>query len=473
MTTDFFTKLSEAANVYLKNLPGRPVGAAVGHEKLLAGIKKELPETGETPEIAIQTLISGVEQGLVHSTSPRYFGFVTGGATPVSVAADWLTSVWNQNAQVYLTSPAAAIVEDIVAQWILGLLGLPPESGVGLVTGTQMAHFTALSIARNSVLQRQGWNPDKKGLQGAPPIHVICGECCHVTVRSTVRLIGLGTDNIHLVSADEEGRIRLTEFKKILETCPGPCIVCLQAGNVNTGAFDPLADIIALCKNRGAWVHVDGAFGLWAAASPKFAHLVKNVEGADSWATDAHKWLNVPYDSGIVIVRDRQAHRNFKTDRCAYAGTADSGRRDGSQWAPENSRRARGFVLYAALRNLGKQGVRELVENCCGMARLFADELAKIPNVRVLNDVVLNQVLFRLEPQGVEDLDAFNSTVAALIQQEGVCWMGTTQWRGRTALRISVSNWSTTRSDVHKSVAGLTQAMQKQAKGNNGLHQTL
>jgi len=342
------THTAEAAIQYRQTLAGRPVGVTVTHAELLANVKKDLPETGETPEEAIQALTAGVEPGLVHNANPRYFGFVIGGATPVSVAADWLTSVWNQNAQVYLTSPAAAVVEEIVGQWLLDLLGLPHDSGVGLVTGTQMAHFTALSVARNVVLQKQGWDADAYGLQGAPVINIICGECCHATVHSAVRLMGLGTQNIRPVPADEQGRMRLSDFKKALEICRGPTIVCVQAGNVNTGAFDPMAEIIALSKKHGAWVHVDGAFGLWAAASPRFRHLVAGVAEADSWATDGHKWLNVPYDSGVVMIRDSVAHQNLKTAHCAYAGNTDNRFRDGSQWAPENSRRARVCALCGA-----------------------------------------------------------------------------------------------------------------------------
>ncbi|HSD83935.1 MAG TPA: aminotransferase class V-fold PLP-dependent enzyme, partial [Anaerolineae bacterium] len=398
MSQHLFTSLAQTAVHYRETLPHLPVGVSASRDELLSLVDTTLPDEGEAPETAIQTLIAGVEKGLIQSGSPRYFGFVVGGATPVSVAADWLTSVWNQNAQVYATSPAASIVEDVVAQWLLELLGLPQAASVGFVTGTQMAHFTALTIARNVMLQRAGWDIDAAGLPGSPPLNVICGECCHATIHSAIRLMGLGTRSIRSVSADEEGRMNLATFRETIESCTGPTIVCVQAGNVNTGAFDPMADIIAVAKKHDAWVHVDGAFGLWAGASPRFKHLVAGVEEADSWATDAHKWLNVPYDSGMVIVRSPEAHRNLKTARCAYAGPEDAARRDGSQWAPENSRRARGFVLYAALRHLGKQGVQRLVENCCDLAQAFATELADLPHVHVLNQVVLNQVLCRVEP---------------------------------------------------------------------------
>jgi glutamate/tyrosine decarboxylase-like PLP-dependent enzyme len=462
MTKELLTNVTQAAIHYRESLPQLPVGVSTSRDELLSLVNTHLPDEGEAPETAIQNLIASVEQGLIHSASPRYFGFVVGGATPVSIAADWLTSVWNQNAQVYVTSPAASIIEDVVAQWLLELLGLPQAASVGFVTGTQMANFTALSVARNVALQKCGWDIETHGLQGAPRLNVICGECCHATIHSAIRLLGLGTKNIRVVSADEEGRMKLEAFRETIVSCARPSIVCVQAGNVNTGAFDPMADIIALAKKHDSWVHVDGAFGLWAGASPRFKHLVAGVEEADSWATDAHKWLNVPYDSGMVFVRSPEAHRNLKTARCAYAGPANTACRDGSQWTPENSRRARGFVLYAALRHLGKQGVQRLVENCCDLAQAFAVELTRLPHVRILNQVVLNQVLCRIEPPHTADVDAFNASLAARLQRDGVCWLGTTQWRGQTALRISVSNWATTSADVHQSIDSLTDSIEKE-----------
>ncbi len=427
----------------------------------MARINTVLPEEGEAPEIAIETLVAAVEKGLVNSSSPRYFGFVVGGSTPVSAAADWLTAIWNQNAQVYTTSPAAAVIEEVVARWVLELLGLPADAGIGFVTGTQMAHFTALAIARNAVLQKAGWDAAADGLQGAPHINILCGECCHATIHTAVQMMGLGKRNLRIVRADGEGRMDVDAFQQTLAACVGPTIVCVQAGNVNTGAFDPIAEISALSQKKGAWVHVDGAFGLWAGASPRFRHLVAGVETADSWATDAHKWLNVPYDSGMVMVRCAETFSSFKTGRCAYAGPADAAHRDDSQWTPENSRRARGFVLYAGLRSLGRKGVQRIIENCCDMAQFFAAELSSIPGARILNAVVLNQVLCRIEPDGVKDLDGFHAAVAARIQQEGVCWIGTTQWRGQTTLRISVSNWATTRADVAQSVQSIRRAVEQ------------
>jgi glutamate/tyrosine decarboxylase-like PLP-dependent enzyme len=272
----------------------------------------------------------------------------------------------------------------------------------------------------------------------------------------------LNQKNIRPVCADEQGRMDIDMLKKTLDVCPGPTIICAQAGNVNTGAFDSFADIVDLAKEHEAWLHIDGAFGLWANVSPKFKHLTFGVDGANSWATDAHKWLNVPYDSGIVIIRDREMHRGLKTARCAYAGLANIDCRDGSQWVPENSRRARGFVLYAALRNLGRKGVRQLIDNCCDMAQEFANHLTELPYASVLNDVVLNQVLCCLQPESIIDKDAFNTAIAYRVQQKGICWLGTTQWRGQTVLRISVSNWLTTREDVHQSIISIKNAIDEE-----------
>lgn len=466
MTTidrDMWEKLlqdvAQASIQYRQTVHQAPVGVAASRDELMARASTVLPEQGEPPDVAIRTLIDSAAGGLVHSASPRYFGFVVGGTTPASIAADWLTSAWNQNAMVYLSSPAASIIEEIVARWLLDLLGLPETCGVGLVTGTQVAHFTALSVARNVTLQNFGWDVDADGLQGAPRLDIICSECCHATIHSAVRLVGLGARNIISVPADEQGRMRLDAFRTAFEACAGPTIVCVQAGNVNTGAFDPIADVIAIARQRPAWVHVDGAFGLWAAASPRFRHLVAGMEDADSWATDGHKWLNVPYDSGMVMIRAADAHRCLKTARCGYAGPAEPANRDGSQWAPENSRRARGFVLYAALRNFGRRGVQQIVESCCDMAQAFADRLSRLPEVRLLNQVVLNQVLCRIEPPGIADADAFNAAVALRLQREGDCWIGATQWRGQTALRISVSNGATGPADVERSVDSLAQAI--------------
>jgi len=387
------------------------VGISASYEELCSCVNRDLPDIGETSEKALNTLVSSVKNALIHNVNPRYYGFVIGGSTPVSIAADWLTSGWDQNGQVYNTSPAAAIIEDVVTEWILKLLELPEKASIGYVTGAQMANFVGLSIARNSVLSDYLWDIDTKGLQNAPHINIICGECCHGTIHSGIRMMGLGTENVKTVPNDREGRILIKELHSTILDCEGPTILCLQAGNVNTGAFDNFEEAIDFAHLKKVWVHVDGAFGLWARATTKYRLLTAGVQKADSWSVDAHKWLNVPYDSGMVIVRNSDEHKRLKTTRCAYAGESDEKLRDGSVWVPENSRRARAFVLYATLRNMGRKGVELLIEKSCELAKQFEMEIKNIPSTRILNDVVLNQVLFRIEPQSVADLDSFNKAL--------------------------------------------------------------
>jgi len=438
---------------FLEHLDERATGATADRAALLEALDRPLPDRSEPIETVLREMARGVEPGLVASAGPRYFGFVIGGATPASLAAaDWLTSAWDQNAQVYDSAPAAAVVEEIVGRWIVDLLCLPSGSSVGFVTGGQMANFTALSAARNAVLSRHGWNVDEEGLNGAPDLRVLLSEQAHATVTSALRMMGLGRRQTCPLPADDQGRMCLDALEAELAARSGPTIVSVQAGNVNSGAFEPIGAIVDRARPSGAWIHVDGAFGLWAAASPAHRHLVDRVGEADSWAVDAHKWLNVPYDSGIVVVRHPLHHQSLKTARCAYAGVESDDRRDGSAFVPENSRRARGFVLYAALRTLGRSGVADLVAGCCACAREFARRLAHLPDATVLNEVVLNQVLARFDPPGVGDREAFHHRLAAAVQREGTCWCGPTRWRDATALRFSFSNWQPTEGDVRRSV---------------------
>jgi len=464
MENELFNKIvNEIIDYRAKGSISR-VGVNKSYEELCSQANRELPDTGESTENAISSLISSVKDSLIHSVNPRYFGFVIGGSTPASLAADWLTSGWDQNGQVYNTSPAAAIIEDIVSAWILDLLDLPQKASVGYVTGGQMANFVGLSLARNHVLSSMSWDVEKKGLQNSPHINVICSECCHATIHSAVRLMGLGTDNIINVSADQEGRIKTDELYSVIANCHTPFILSLQAGNVNTGAFDNFEKIIDFAHSKKAWVHVDGAFGLWARATEKYKHLTTDIQKADSWSIDAHKWLNVPFDSGMIIVRDSNTHKKLKTNRCAYAGEDIVSQRDGSTWVPENSRRARAFVLYASLRNLGREGVKKLIQNSCELAKIFELELKKIPEVRVLNEVVLNQILFCIEPQSISDIQSFNEGVAKRIQNLGICWLGTTIWEGATILRISISNHSTTKDDILISIQSIKKAIDAEEK---------
>ncbi len=453
---------AEAAATFLTGLDERHVGATATAASLRDRLGGPLPEGGCLPDEAIERLVSGVEGGLVASGSPRYHGFVVGGALPVAVAADWLTSAWDQNAQVFATSPAAAVAEEVVAGWLLDLLHLPADSSVGFVTGGQMATFTALVVARDTVLARAGWDVTERGLAAAPPLRVLVGEQAHATVRAALGLAGIGARAVTAVPAAAQGRLDIGALEALLRDDDGPTIVCAQAGNVNTGAFDDLAAIADLTARHGAWLHVDGAFGLWAAASPRHRHLARGADRADSWTVDAHKWLNVPQDSGVVVVRDAERHAALKQGRCAYAGAPDADRRDGSVWAPENSRRARAFVLYATLASLGRSGVADLVERSCAAATHLARRCVELPGCEVLNDVVLNQVLlrFRSDDAGAGAGDAaFHERVADAARGTGVCWLGTTRWRDEAVLRASFSGWSTTTADVDRTVEVLRDAV--------------
>jgi glutamate/tyrosine decarboxylase-like PLP-dependent enzyme len=376
-----------------------------------------------------------------------------GGGVPAALAADWLASAWDQNAAMFVMSPAAAVVEEVAARWLLDLFGLPEGSSVGFVTGATMASFTALAAGRHALLARAGWDVEDDGLVGSPPIAVVVGEEAHVTILASLQMLGLGRARVHRVATDGQGRMRVEALRTTLARIAGPTLVCAQAGNVNTGAFDPLVEIVAAVRELpDAWLHVDGAFGLWAAAVPGMRDRVAGLAGADSWTTDAHKWLNVPYDSGIVIVRDAAAHHAAMTLGAAYYVETAGDERDGYNWVPESSRRARGFAVYAALRSLGRDGLAEMIERCCTLARRMADGLRRAAGVTVLNEVVLNQVLVRFQPPGGGDADAFTRAVIAAVQADGTCWLGGTAWHGMAAMRISVSSWSTTEQDADLSV---------------------
>jgi glutamate/tyrosine decarboxylase-like PLP-dependent enzyme len=422
---------------YLESLGDRRVFPDVTPEELRAALGGPLPEQPIDPQTVVTDLVEAAEPGVLATGTGRYFGFVIGGALPAALAADWLTSAWDQNAGLYVGGPSASIVEQITREWILDLLGLPGEGSIGFVTGTQMAHATGLAAARFHVLDAVGWDVERHGLQGAPRVRVLAGAKRHVTIDRALRLLGLGSPTV--VEADEEGRMRADALSRALVDGSGPTIVCAQAGEVNTGAFDPLAEIADACRDAHAWLHVDGAFGIWAAVSPRLRHLVAGLELADSWTTDAHKWLNVPYDSGIVLCAHPESHRRAMTVQAAYLIQDEGQRRvrDQVDWVPEFSRRARGFAVYAALRSLGRTGVVELVERCCEQARRFAEQIAAVRGVQVLNEVVLNQVLFSFED------DERTDEALADVQAAGEVWLSGTTWNGRKAIRVSVSNWQT------------------------------
>jgi glutamate/tyrosine decarboxylase-like PLP-dependent enzyme len=375
----------------------------------------------------------------------RYFGFVIGGSLPAALAANWLAGAWDQCPGLFVASPIGTVLEEVSLSWLLDVLKLPAGSGGGFVTGATVANVTALAAARHAVLARAGWDVEANGLFGAPPITIVVGDEVHPSLIKALGMLGLGRSRVVSVPVDGQGRMRAGEMPPLR----GPAIVCLQAGNVNTGAFDPAQEICARAHSSGAWVHVDGAFGLWAAASPKYAYLIDGVADADSWATDAHKWLNVPYDSGLAFVRDPSALKNAMSVTAAYLPQGEH--REPSQYTPELSRRARGVEIWAALKSLGRTGLAELIERNCRLARHFADSLRK-GGCEILNDVVLNQVLVSFGDA------ARTRNVIERVQHDGTCWCGPTDWQGHTAMRISVSSWATREQDVERSVAAILQA---------------
>jgi glutamate/tyrosine decarboxylase-like PLP-dependent enzyme len=448
------TTAYEHALAHLTTLPDRPVGTAASREELRAALGGPVPEGPEDPAKVVAALAAAAAPGLVASPSGRFFGFVVGGNNPAALAADWLTATWDQNAGLHVLGPAAAVTEQVVGDWLADLLGVPAGASVGFVTGVQMANFTALAAARHEMLRRAGWDVEAGGLAGAPRLRVLAGEQRHDSIDRALRFLGLGSSAIEPVEADEQGRMRPSSLRELLRRGDGPAIVCAQVGNVNSGAIDPVAEIAALAREAGAWLHVDGAFGLWAAASPRLRHLVAGVELADSWATDAHKWLNVPYDSGLVLCAHPGAHRAAMGVRASYLIHGAEGERDALDYNPEFSRRARGFAVYAAIRALGRSGIAELVERSCALARRAAAQLAAHDGVELLNEVVLNQVLVRFRAAG-GDHDAHTRAVVQRVQRDGTCWLSGTTWRGQAAVRISVSNWSTDEDDVDRSVRAI------------------
>ena len=456
--TDSLARALDIAREYAARRTHGPVWPTATLQALRAALGGPLPHDPIDPTEVIVALAQAAGPGIVATTGPRYFGFVTGGALPAAVAADWLTAVWDQPASLYVLSPAASVVEEVAGGWLLDLLGLPQAASVGFVTGCHMANFTALAAARHEMLRRAGWDVEGDGLTGAPALRVLVGDEVHVSVLGALRLLGIGSREVVRVAADSQGRMRPEALDALGATMgDGPTIVCAQAGNVNTGAFDPLDDIAAITRRRGAWLHVDGAFGLWASASAALRHHTRGVDRADSWATDAHKWLNVPYDSGLVFVANPAAHRAAMSLSAEYLIRTPNEPREPMDWTPEASRRARGFAVYAALRSLGRRGVEDLLDRCCRLARRFADRLRADSGIEILNDVVLNQVLVRVKPAS-GDADAATRAALARVQAERICWLGGTRWHGMDAMRISVSNWSTTDEDVDRSAESIIRA---------------
>jgi glutamate/tyrosine decarboxylase-like PLP-dependent enzyme len=404
-----------------------------------------LPEHPADGEHVISELVAKADQGLMMPTGPRFFGWVIGGSHSVGVAADWLTSAWGQNAGNHHASPAVSAAEATTAGWLLELLDLPRESSVGFVTGATVANFVCLAAARDQVLRNVGWNADKDGLFGAPPINVVIGDDAHTTVFSALQFLGLGHDRVIRVKTDDQGCMLVSALAEALDHISGPTIVIAQAGQINTGGFDRFAEIVPLVRRAKAWLHVDGAFGLWARASAKTRSLAAGIEGADSWATDGHKWLQTPYDSGYAIVRHELAHRRAMTIAASYLPMASEGERDPSHYVPELSRRARGFPTWAIIKHLGRSGISAMIERHCEVARLMAARLAAEPGIRILNDVTLNQVIVRFGSEETrERADELTRKTIARLQADGECFAGGATWRGQHVMRLSVIGWETT-----------------------------
>lgn len=442
------THTAQRALRYLNSLDERGVAPTPEAVANLRRLDEALAAAPTDPETVIALLDEIGSPATVASAGSRFFGFVVGGSLPATVAANWMASAWDQNAGLVVLSPIAAKLEEVATGWLLDVLGLPLGTGAGFVTCATQANFSGLAAARHALLARQGWDVEAQGLFGAPPIRVVVGDEVHVSILKALSMLGLGRDRVIRVPVDGQGRMRADALPPLDENT----IVCLQAGNVNTGAFDPADQIIPQAKAAGAWVHVDGAFGLWAAASPHFAPLAAGLEGADSWATDAHKWLNVPYDSGIVFVREPVHLRAAMSTSAAYLMQDEE--RQPFHYTPEFSRRARGIEVWAALRSLGRDGLADLIERTCRHANRFAEGLADA-GYTILNDVVLNQVMVSFG-----DAETTRRVIAA-IQQDGTCWAGATVWQGQTAMRISVSSWATTDADVERSLEAMIRVAQE------------
>jgi len=439
------TLLSDAANraaTYLEGLSSRSVAPSADAVAALSHFDVPLPEHPRDPARVLADLDELGSPGTGASAGGRYFGFVIGATLPAALAANVLATSWDQNAALTIISPTTAKLEQVALRWLLEALHLPATSVAGFVTGATMANFTGLAAARHALLKRAGWNVEAQGLFGAPPLNVVVGDEVHVTALKALAMLGLGRDRVIRVPVDDQGRMRADKLPQL----DGRTIICLQAGNVNTGAVDPLAEIIPRARAAGAWVHVDGAFGLWAAAAPARASLVSGIENADSWALDAHKWLNVPYDSGVAIVRDKEALRGATAVSAAYL--VQGADREPSEYVPELSRRARGVDVWAAMSALGRSGIAEMIERNCRQATRFSTGL-RDAGYEILADVVLNQVLVSFGD------DETTRRVIAGIQADGTCWCGGTAWQGRTAMRISVSSWATTDADVELSLAAM------------------
>jgi glutamate/tyrosine decarboxylase-like PLP-dependent enzyme len=446
------------ATRYLQTVDSRPLATTASLAELRSRLAKPLPEASTVPERVIDELVRDTEGGILGSTSGRFFGWVTGGTLPVALAADLLTSAWDQNGASNLTAPAEAVIEEVCGAWAKQLLGIPASASFAFVTGSQMAHTTAFAAARHKLLRECGWDVEERGLAGAPPLRVLTTENRHESIIRAVRLVGIGANAIACLPGDNQGRMNAAELERALrEPADAPTIVSLQAGDLNTGTFDPFADACRIAHDHGAWVHVDGAFGLWVATSEKYCHLLDGAEQADSWATDGHKWLNLPFDSGLVFVADPTAHRGAFAQSASYSVPTEQ-LRNQKDWNPEWSRRARGFTAYAAIRALGRSGIADIVDRCCAHAARVVAGIGDLAGAEIVARPIINQGLVRfLAPDCNHDRQT--DDVIRRIQAKGVAWFGGATWRGMRVMRISVCNWATTDRDIEQTIASVREAI--------------
>lgn len=461
---DVLESTCATALAYLASLDSRSVAATVDLATLRRKLGRQLSEDGVPAEQVIADLVADVDGGLLGSAGGRFWGWVIGGSLPAALAADWLTATWDQNAGLYACSPAAAVVEEVAGAWLKEILGLPASASFGLVSGCQMAHVTCLAAARNAILKNRGWDVEEQGLCGAPAIRILANGQRHGTVDSAVRLLGMGSAQVVALPTDERARVIPTALEEELKKADGaPVIVVLQAGDINTGGYDDFETLIPIARNHGAWIHVDGAFGLWAAASPRYKHLLKGAELADSWATDGHKWLNVPYDCGFAFVVDAKAHQAAMSSRGSYI-TFSAEARDQIDWNPEWSRRARGFPTYAALRQLGRDGVANLIERCCEHAHALVTRIGQLPGAEMLCEPVINQGLVRFvdSKPGATESDHRRRTdeVIAAILATGEAFFTGSDWNGHRVMRVSVCNWQTNERDVERAVRAVKKVLE-------------
>lgn len=456
--TAALTAAAAHASRYVETVGDRPIRPVASLEELRARLDRPLPDDGMPAELVIDALVAEAEGGILHSTSGRFFGWVIGGTLPAALAADWLTAAWDQNAASNVTAPAEAVVEEVAGRWLKQLLGLPDAASFAFVTGCQAAHTTALAAARHALLRARGWDVEARGLAGAPPLRVLTSDHRHESILRAVRLLGIGTDAVEIVPGDDLGRIDCGQLGEVLAAgAERPTVVCLQAGDLNTGRFDDFSTAVPLARRHGAWVHVDGAFGLWAAASPRFRHLLDGAGGAQSWATDGHKWLNLPFDSGFVFVVDAAAHHAAFAQDTSYAVPIET-LRNQKDWNPEWSRRGRGFPAYAAIRALGRSGVAALVERCCDHAARLVAGVGALDGAEVIAAPVINQGLVRFRAADGGH-DRRTEAVVRRIQEGGEAWFGTALWRGTRVMRVSVCNHATTARDVDRAVAAVAAAL--------------